>query len=573
MANFFGSGTGDPTRALRRIAWQSADGVPADTADMVDFYQNGGPISLGIENIERAALSGGGSVRGNPLPSKVNVDGVGPLYMGDLDAGNKAQAMLLLNFFRGYKDTITGAHHRIEMSDWLRANGGGTQVIDKLTLIGDDDKGYASRFVDVIAGGWSLNLASRDNLKLEVPIRASKVDFHGDCAVTGTGVWVPILRHFWSGNLDDTTADYDLYITIGAQGLTSCPITVRVGAAGTESSSQTITYNRWTRLYYSSDDLKLGTRRNWIEVYLPQPTTSYLKTGGTVTESDADTISVAASTWNHLGVAKTNAAPITADINETASNGVLGVGEEYKAVVSLGTSQSTPTVTKGAKAGTGLSVAPSTPANEVYLATVTITEADGIAAISQTAMVIGGYPSGDIWKAEQRRAAWTPTFGTERVVPEVNCRLLVDGVEIPFDNGVTITATAEVAETRYTPGGAQPVGTYRSGFNTVEIAVSRRYVDKNLETKLLNSTNIAFVLEAYTDLEIGSTGQDYGCAVVCPSCLIDGSTFSANENAANKDEPLVFKARLPDPSLNYAWDGETVEADCAFFFDTDFAVA
>jgi len=562
VTSFYGSGSGDPTRSIRRLARQSADGVPA-TSGFIDFYHNGSPMKLGRASVERAALTSG-STRGLPLIGKFEVGGVGPFNMGDLNANDSAQLALFKSFAQGsLSANVSGAHYLHRISDWFRENGGGTQELDKLTVIGEDDKGYAARAVDVIPSGFTLNIASRQNVALTFPLNSGKVDFHDDPSVTGTGIEAPILRHDWSGNYDPTV-DYDIYITIVSQTATTVTFTCRVGAGGTESSSQTATFNTWTRLNYASTDTMLGTFGSRIEAYFPQASTTYLMTGGTVTETDADTVSVAASTWNYAGVVKTLAAPAAVDINETASDGVLGVGEEYKAVVSFSTSATTPVVTKGAKAGTGLSVAPATPAGDVYLATVTITEADGIAAISQTAMAIYGYPASDIWKFDQRRDRWTPSFETEVVIPEVNCRFLVDGTEIPMDGGITITATRETSETRYVPGGQHPVGTYAAGFKTVNISLNRRFVDLTLERALLSASTIAFIAEAYSDTVIGATAAHYGYSFVAPHCRLTGQTVSGE-----LDEAMVLECRLPPASNNYAY---TTPNGSALTVESDFEV-
>lgn len=451
---FFSGASGDPTRSLRRLGRQTADGVPASS--YVDFLHNGGPMSLDLKSVRRAALTGG-SVRGLPLRGKLDVSGVGPLYMGDLNPNEPAQAALALSFFRGYKTTNPGSgdHYRHRLSDWLRSNGGGTQQLNKLSLIGDDDKGYATRVVDAISSGWSLRVAANQNVALQHQIAAGKVDLHGDATRTsGSGSVAPILRHFWDGNLD--TADKDIYVTIVSDTATEVVFTVRVGASGSESASITATKGVWTRLYYSSSDLILGFRGHWVEAYFP-----------------------------------------------TGSN--------------------------------------------------------------------GDFADGAIWKVPQRRARHTPSFATEVVVPEVSCALYVDGEEIPFDNGITITAKAETAETRYTATGVQPVGTFRAGENMVTIAVDRRYADLSLETKILRADVVSFVAEAYTDTKIGASSQDYGAAVICPYCRLTGKTFSAEEGGRNRNEALTLEAALPPADLDFTWDGLTVEADCEMVIDTGFA--
>lgn len=554
---FWGSGAGDPVRSIRRLGRQSADGVPAATADLDDFYHFGSPIKLGLDVVERAALTSG-SVRGAPLNGKVNVAGVGPLNMGDLNANDPAQLKAFLQYFQGYKATqVSGAHYMIRMSDDWRTRAGGTQELGKLTIQGEDDKGYAVRIVDAIAGGFSLSIKSRENVKLSFPLAAGKVDFHGEPTVTGTGIVAPILRHFWSGNFD--SADKVIYLTIVSQTATTVTVTVRVGTSGSESASQTITFNTWTRLYYGNTDLKLGTRRNWIEAYFPQASTTYLVSGGVVSAAGSpdDTVSTGNASWYRAGTLLTMTGPQLSTLNQNdGASAALIAGEAYKAVISLGASTTVPVVTKGTKAVAASAVAPDTPAGNVYLATVTVLYGAGgsviqTANISQTAKQILGFPPADVWAVSQRFDRWTPSFSTEVVIPEVNCRFLVGGVELPMDGGITITGSQETAETRYVPGGSQPVGTFKAGFKTVNIAVSRRFVDLTLETALLNGDPVVFVAEALSDTVIGATTADYGFVFVAASCRLVGTTFSVEEGGTNRDEQYVLECRLPSAEYTY----------------------
>jgi len=577
MGNFFGNGSGDLTRAIRRIARQSADGIPPDESGWTDFINNGGPMSLGIDRIRRAAITGG-SVRPKDLPSKVNVDGVGPIYAGDIDAGNKAQAMLLLTFFRGKLASTNAGATRTVMGDYYRENDGGTQVLNKLAMLGDDDKGYAARVLDVVPSGFTITLASKQNLKIDFPVRAGKVDFHGVPVVAGDGVWQPHFRHFWNGNLDDEN-DNDLFSTIVSQSATGAVITCRAGAAGSESSNQTIPFNTWTRLYYSSDNLKVGVRRNWVEIYLPQPSTTYLTSGGVLSAAGSPdaTVSLATTTWFYGGVAKTLTGPVLSTLNQNdVASAALGSGEAYKAVISLSSSTTVPVVTKGTKAVAASATAPATPAGHVYIATVTVLYQAGgtsviqTANIAQSSMVVGGYPPADVWQVPARRVRWTPSFGTERVVPEVNCQVKCNGRVFVFDRGVTITGTMDNVETLQPPGGGQPSGTFRYGFLNVVIKVSRRYVDKELEVALLRGDTVSFELEAKTDMEIASSGVDYGYAFVAPVCSLSGTTVSASEGAANQDESFDLIASLPPDGVTYTYDGTVIKADFAAILDSDF---
>lgn len=568
---FYGSGSGDPTRSIRRLARQSADGVPA-TSGFIDFYHNGSPMKLGRASVERAALTSG-STRGLPLAGKFEVGGVGPFNMGDLNANDSAQLALFKSFAQGsLSANVSGAHYLHRIGDWFRENGGGTQELDKLTVIGEDDKGYAARAVDVVPSGFSLNIASRQNVALTFNLNAGKVDFHDDPTVTGTGIVAPILRNDWAGNYSAT--DQDIFITIVSQTATTVTFTCRVGAAGTESASQTATFNTWTRLYYGSTDAKLGTFGSWIEAYFPQASTTYLKTGGVIAESGggADAlVNMAAATWVFAGVDKTMSSK-TATLNQNDSAAAaLNVGEAYKAVISLSASTSALTATKGVKAVAASAVAPATPAGEIYLATVTVLYQGGgtsiiaNANIDQTAKLIYGFPATDIWAFDQRRDRWVPSFETEVVIPEINCRFLVDGVSIPMDGGITVTATRETSESRYAPGSAQPVGTYQAGFKTVNISLNRRFVDLTLEKALLNADTIAFVAEAYADTAIGATEANYGYSFVAPYCRVTGQTVSGE-----LDEALVLECRLPPASYNYAY---TTPNGSALTVESDFEVA
>lgn len=461
---FFSTGTGDPTRSLRSLLRQTEDGIPA-SGTFLDFYHYGGPVPLARETLIRQAIVGG-SVRPEPVISKVGVDGFGPLYMGDLDAGSKAQVALFLSHLQGYTTDVreAGKHWRHRIGDSLRTT---NQELNKLTLLADDDKGYATRAVDVIPNGFTLSIASRENVSLTVPIFSGAVDLHGDvvdakggAGNTGTAKNIFLRGIDWTSVFPETQAtDTDVYITIDANNTaTTVDVKVKVGTTGTPSAKQTITLGKWTRLYYgtASGDRRLGTRGNWVSVYFKK--------------EDADK-----------------------------------------------------------------------------------------------------YIEGDVWKFPARRAAWTPNFGTEIVIPEVNCWFFLDGEQVPLEGGVTITASQDTVETRYTPGGEQPVGTYRAGFKSVDIEVSRRYVDLTLERKLLTSSKISFVVEAFSNVRITDGVGDYGYTFIAPECRVTGSTFSTDSGGTNRDEALTLQARHPVADPAFKWEGVDVKSDFEVWIDTDYA--
>ena len=90
--------------------------------------------------------------------------------------------------------------------------------------------------------------------------------------------------------------------------------------------------------------------------------------GRAVTGSGTAAVTISAGSWAYDGVAYTALAS-TATLNQTAADGALAAGQSYKAVLSQ-KSDKTVTATKGNKAVSP--TAPSVPANEIYLATVTV---------------------------------------------------------------------------------------------------------------------------------------------------------------------------------------------------------
>lgn len=263
---FFQSATGDPTKLVRALAWQSADGIPND--DMTTFKPFkgfGGPLTPSMTYIDRQLINRSAQ-RSRAMDSKIDFTGQ-TFNMGDLDPADFGQAMLMLQLMQGYDVAVSSGWSRYRMSQ--EQADVGTAWNKKLTYLNDTDKGLPARFVDLIVAGFTLTLAGRQNANLTYRVRNGKVDFWGDPTVTGTGTVKPILRHFHADNFDPDATNKDVTITIVSDSATAVVFTVKIGA-GAASANQTATKGIWTYLYTGSPAVTtLGPRRNQIQIYFP----------------------------------------------------------------------------------------------------------------------------------------------------------------------------------------------------------------------------------------------------------------------------------------------------------------
>ena len=181
----------------------------------------------------------------------------------------------------------------------------------------------------------------------------------------------------------------------------------------------------------------------------------------------------------------------------------------------------------------------------------------------------GTYVDLDVWKILNRRAVWSPSFGTERVLAETQARFYFDDAEFAVDNGVQIAVAVPGVETRYGTGGTQPTGTFRKGFQDVSVRISRKYVDLTLEKALMTHDSVSLVLEAYSDTLIGATAQRYGATIVLPNLRLTGVPFDVEAGGQNQDEEFTFLAK--ESIATYTYNGLDYTADIEITVDTDIA--
>jgi hypothetical protein len=165
---------------------------------------------------------------------------------------------------------------------------------------------------------------------------------------------------------------------------------------------------------------------------------------------------------------------------------------------------------------------------------------------------ISGWADDDEFKIVKRLPRWTPSFPVQRLCAETQCRFFLEGGEVAFDNGWTLTMARQTAETRFAPGaGAQPIGSRVTGFQDVTLQVERRLVDNDLMVALQNRTLKPVVIEAIGDALIGATAERYGQLHVLPACRFSGLRYSTPAGGGDPVEQLTFTAGVPASAYSY----------------------
>lgn len=175
----------------------------------------------------------------------------------------------------------------------------------------------------------------------------------------------------------------------------------------------------------------------------------------------------------------------------------------------------------------------------------------------------------DEFKILNRRARWTPSFGTARVLAETQARFFIGTEEIVLDEGWTLTHACPGVTTDYAPSTRQPIRTSRTGFQDVTLQVGRRLFDLTLQKPLLNRETLSVVCELKNDSLIGATSIPYGMAFVMPSVSLVGPGFSTDAGGQNRIETMVFQCKEAASAFSYA--GLSFTADLEAVVDTDLA--
>lgn len=175
----------------------------------------------------------------------------------------------------------------------------------------------------------------------------------------------------------------------------------------------------------------------------------------------------------------------------------------------------------------------------------------------------------DAFRILNRRARWSPSYGTARVLAEIQARFYLGTDEIVLDGGWTLTVAIPGVETRYAPGTSQPIGTFRSGFQDVSLQISRRMIDYTLQRALLERQTLSCVLEMKNDTLIGATSAYYGAAIVLPAVTLTGPAHSTDAGGTNRDE--TFTLMCKEAASAFVYNGLNFTADCEVVVDTDLA--
>lgn len=265
---FFGTGTGDPTRLTRLLAFQSADGIPTEDSAMVPFKGYGGALSANPSFIEAQRINQL-PMRKRKMSGKLDFSGQS-LAMGDLDTANHAQLMLWLSLLQGYTLATADGHTRWRISQQQAVESGGVRVSKKLCYVNDTDKGIPARFVDLMATGAEVALTPRSNASVTFDVQNGKMDHWGTPAVTGTGVVLPILRHYTTDNWAADATDADAYVKIISDTATAVTFQFKIASAGTYSGNQVATKGQWKYVYTgTSSTVPHGNRGQQTQVYFP----------------------------------------------------------------------------------------------------------------------------------------------------------------------------------------------------------------------------------------------------------------------------------------------------------------
>jgi hypothetical protein len=165
---------------------------------------------------------------------------------------------------------------------------------------------------------------------------------------------------------------------------------------------------------------------------------------------------------------------------------------------------------------------------------------------------IAEWADNDEFKVEKRLDRWDPNFPVQKLCAETQCRFFLDGGQVFFDNGWTLTVARENAETQFAAGaGAQPTGSRVTGFQNVTLQVERRLVDNDLLVALQNRTLKPVVIEAIGDALIGATATPYGQLHVLPACRFEGLRYSTPAGGGQPVEQVTFTAGVPASAYSY----------------------
>lgn len=164
---------------------------------------------------------------------------------------------------------------------------------------------------------------------------------------------------------------------------------------------------------------------------------------------------------------------------------------------------------------------------------------------------------GDIFKFPNRRAAWTPSYTTERPLSSVNTVFWLDGEEIRVEGGWSVDAAWEDFSLLQDTAGRQGATPERAGEFNVRINIDRRIRDLLLQKGLHEGQTFNLAIDCQSAVEIGSTGKYFRALMVAPAAKAFGPMFGTQPGGRNRNEAVGFQCSVPAAaysfeSVNYA---------------------
>lgn len=175
----------------------------------------------------------------------------------------------------------------------------------------------------------------------------------------------------------------------------------------------------------------------------------------------------------------------------------------------------------------------------------------------------------DVFQIAKRRLAWSPTYGSSRAISSVNTIFFLNGTEIRVEGGWNVEVSAPGIQRRDDTSGRQSGRVRKAGMLDVRVSMTREAADLDLQIALLKQDSVAAVIEAKSDVEIGTSGRPYRALMIFPALRPEGSTFSVEAGGQNRDEELTLVGGLPDSA--YVYDGISVSEVMAFVAENDVA--
>lgn len=600
---FLSSATGDPQELRRRIAPQASRGVPPLESAYRDFRSNGGPIIIEAGEIERAIISPSGEPLRN-LTGKLTIGG-SPFDFGDVDPANVGFILALLNLFGSYDFTDNTTWQR-----WVMSTRGGTDAPDYLALLNDDDILPRYRIKDLQVSSITVGATPGGNFRVTVGWVAAEHDFHGAVVQTEGGkASLSISGITRSGSTATATA-------AAPHGLVTGDVVVVSGAAQAEyngdfvitvTGASTFTYTvsgtpvspATGTIVYATNGLSVtGITRSGSTATATAAVAHGLATGDTVrisgaaeTEYNGDVVvTVTGATTFTYTVTGTPATPATGTIIYEKLDATLPIFSNtwegnweddatdrdlYFELVSVdanGVWTTRAKVSAAAAFSSTFTVEPGLDSADNPIYTRVFDESGGgVGPWSEQVRVHlpagGTYRAGDTFRVPKRRTArWAQTLDIDRPIGSVNLELRLDDEPIRFEEGVEITLSRPVEVLPDTPG-RQGATVLRQGPLTAVVTPSRRITDLRIQKALHQGSVLSAVLDARTDVEIGSTGRAYRAVWMLPSCKAFGPMFGTAAGGTNRTEAPRLVAGVPDSPFTY--DGITTSAHAAVVIEND----